>query len=372
MKTKANHPFIYFFIEPNVVFVYNIKTQNYLTASELVSVAEWETFELNHEDEFARFDHEESKPLEGRVYLMKQDDRNIMLKEINKQIQKHRNLSNINKELSKSFHIVSSESAAGSLKVGLDQPKNVIAFPDLFSIGPMWKLEEKVGQTFRYEWLFENINSSENDDEYENKFTNALLEIEGIPDQVPIYIWYANNADEQSGVHFIVHLLRDRVNEVFLLHSTDLYNTYISRKDDAQSVFHTSQIRPKNLKSIFERFKPLIPLSTKDRIQMQRKWRTLGQSKEILRLWCNEDLISVPEDHYDPLIVNTLKQLHNEQVNKDFIKAGRVIGEIVIQMDGMISDFFLEYRIRHLIYSGVFELKGIPKSMNHYSVKLRS
>ncbi|MBT2697541.1 hypothetical protein J7E79_08970 [Bacillus sp. ISL-40] len=27
--------------------------------------------------------------------------------------------------------------------------------------------------------------------------------------------------------------------------------------------------------------------------------------------------------------------------------------------------------MRHLIYSGFLELKGIPRSMRHYSVKLR-
>ncbi|TQR38069.1 DUF3658 domain-containing protein [Brevibacillus brevis] len=36
-----------------------------------------------------------------------------------------------------------------------------------------------------------------------------------------------------------------------------------------------------------------------------------------------------------------------------------------------MGDFFLEYRIRHLIYSGVLELKGIPKSMRHYSIRIR-
>ena len=50
---------------------------------------------------------------------------------------------------------------------------------------------------------------------------------------------------------------------------------------------------------------------------------------------------------------------------------GMVIGEVLSGMNGLINAFFLEYRIRHLIYSGVLELKGIPKSMRHYSVKLR-
>lgn len=50
---------------------------------------------------------------------------------------------------------------------------------------------------------------------------------------------------------------------------------------------------------------------------------------------------------------------------------GTVIDETVKKMDESANVFFLEYRIRHLIYSWVLELKGIPKSMRHYSVKLR-
>ncbi|WP_238323482.1 DUF3658 domain-containing protein [Planococcus antarcticus] len=30
----------------------------------------------------------------------------------------------------------------------------------------------------------------------------------------------------------------------------------------------------------------------------------------------------------------------------------------------------MEYRIRYLVYNGTFEIKGIPKSMRHYRVKL--
>jgi hypothetical protein len=85
----------------------------------------------------------------------------------------------------------------------------------------------------------------------------------------------------------------------------------------------------------------------------------------------NNEIIGVNENHYDPLIINTIEMLHQEQEKKDFIKTGEVIGEILSAMKGGINAFFLEYRIRHLMYSGVLVPKGIPKSMGHYSVKLQ-
>jgi len=41
-------------------------------------------------------------------------------------------------------------------------------------------------------------------------------------------------------------------------------------------------------------------------------------------------------------------------------------------MDEFVGIFFLEYRIRHLIYSGMLELKGIPKSLWNYSIRKRN
>ncbi|WP_423778625.1 DUF3658 domain-containing protein [Enterococcus faecium] len=40
-------------------------------------------------------------------------------------------------------------------------------------------------------------------------------------------------------------------------------------------------------------------------------------------------------------------------------------------MPQYIGDQFLEYRVRHLIVNGQFEIKGVPKAMRYYSVRLR-
>ena len=363
-------PFIYFFIEPNVVFVYRVETQKYVTVSDVSEIGEWQTYELNQGEEFDTFQHERSKPLEGRGYFIKQDDMNKMVEVINKNIQIQRRSSSFSDKAS--VHIVSPEFAAGSLRVGIKQPKKVIGFPDSFSIGPLWKLEEKIGQTFREEWLNDNINFEQEDYEYQNKFTNTLREIEDISEQVPIYLWYGNNAGEQIGLRYILYLLRNKENEIFLMNSTELYERYITSKEQSEAIFHTGQIEPKDLGYLFEKYNENKPLSNKSRLQFQSEWESLSQTKEVLRIWRKGKIIGVPEDHYDSLIITALDKLHNEQGKIDFIKTGTVIGEIVEKLDKTVELFYLEFRIRHLIYSGVLELKGIPKSMRHYSVKIRS
>ncbi len=314
-------------MEPNVVFVYKIETDKYLSLSELREVGEWQTYEINHPEEFSTFNHEESKPLEGRGYSIGHDDNTSMLDIINKQIQKHRIF-----DTTIPVHIAISESTAGCIRYGLKRPKVVIGFPDFFSYGPVWRLDEKIGQTFRFEWLYEHINTEQEDYEFENKFTNTLLELEDIPEGVPIYLWTANNAGEQTGFRLILQLLKGKGNEVFLLNTSDLSQQTFNIQDAEQIYTHTSQIEPKKLRLLYEENKAAKPLTNEDRLKYQVEWIELSGTKEVLRLWVNNEIVNFPEHHFDQLIINTMEKLHNEQENKDFIKTARVIGAILAEI----------------------------------------
>jgi hypothetical protein len=348
MKVRTNYPFIYFLIEPNVIFVYKIDSKDYLKVEELSLSGEWTTFELTDTDDFATFYHQEREPLIGRGYFLQQSVKYLMTEKINQLIQKHR----IKKP--SPVHIVSSDSAAGSLRYGLERPKTVIGFSAVFSIGPIWQLVHKTGQSLRNEWINENINFGMNDFEYENMFANKLLEIDDIQAQSPIYLWAANNGDEQTGLRFILYLLKNKSNDVFLIDT--------SKEDDKR---FTAEMHPEELRDLFNKAQK--PLSLEERIQYQQEWEALAETKGLLRLWQNERIEEVPVDYYDTLIINTIKEIHLS----DFIKAGRVVGTVLSRMDEMVSDAFLEYRLRYLIYNGALALKGIPKSMRHYSVKVR-
>lgn len=358
MESKENYPFIYFLMESNTVFVYEIKTHNYLNALDLIDYSEWKAYELQHQALFEKFNHEESELIEGWGSYLEHDELCNLVEIINDCIQKHRSVDQ--RLTTQSVHIVSSESAAGSVRVALAPPKHVIGFPDCFSIGPLWSLEEKRGQAFRNDWLFENINDGQ-EDVYQNKFTNTLREIEDISNHVPIYIWYGNNAEEQCGLRFFLYLLRNKSNETFLINTTEHSKTNCA----------TSQLNAQQLAQLFENIKGKDPLTTKDRLIYQNGWETLSQTKDVLRLWINNEIKAVPDKYFDSLILKTIERLHNEQAIKDFIKTGTVIAELLPLMDETPSVFFLEFRIRFLVYSGVLALKGIPKSMRHYSVKLR-
>ncbi|MDI2588837.1 DUF3658 domain-containing protein [Psychrobacillus sp. NEAU-3TGS] len=235
----------------------------------------------------------------------------------------------------------------------------------------MGELDKKTGQTSRKDWLIENINI-EQEVEYPVKFSNTLREIEDIPSEVPIYIWYGNNANEQICMRFLVYLLKDKTSELFLINSTDLYEKHLRTQKQQLHIFNTSQMESQDIKILFEKNNKATPLSEKERSHLQLEWEALAQTKEVLRIWNNGEIKGVPENYVDSTILHRIEDLQKQQGNNDFIKTGKVLEELFVQMDGFVDIFFLEYRIRHLIYSGFLEIKGIPKSLWNYSVRMRN
>ncbi|WP_404457227.1 DUF1835 domain-containing protein [Oceanobacillus kapialis] len=269
-------------------------------------------------------------------------------------------------------HMVCGPSSAGSLKVGLGDENKVIGFPDYFSFGPIYELHKGVGRERRYEWLRNHLNYGDDyiEEDYERKFSETLKEIDAIPDSIPIVLWTAENADEQTGARYLLYLLKAKKNDVYMINTTlafqELYNTR-----EYQYFFpRTAWVDPEKLNTIYQK-KVSNPLTEEERVQFEQEWLTLLETKEVLRVWENNTIKGKTVDYYDKLILTAARKLHAEQREKDFIKSARLIGQVYGQLDEGIMDTFLEYRVRTLIYNGFFEIKGIPKAMRYYSVKLK-
>lgn len=366
--TRAIYPVVYFLLEQNIVLVYRIETEKYVTGADLIESGNMETYNVESAEDFESFVHTERKAVEGSSIFLNQRDMDKIAEEINSQIQKNRQSKNDGNQAIP-VHIVTSESAAGSLRAGLDRPKTVIGFPDAFSIGPLWKVPEKEGLDLRSEWLYDNINSEQEDHEYERKFRNALLQIEDIAPDAPVYIWYGDNAEEQTGLRFYLYLLRNKTNRIYLMNTMELYEKYIA-VEDGSAYFHTGFLDAKTLKLFFEKEQEREPLSEEKRVYWHKEWTALNETEEVLRIWKDEKIKAVPADYHDSLITLKLENLHQQQDSKDFILTAQVIGEIAAEQMEFVDYSYLEYRVRELLYTGVIEIKGVPKSMRHYRIRL--
>ena len=281
-------------------------------------------------------------------------------------------VNNLIKREYEAIHIVCGESTAGSLRVGLGYKNKVIGFPDDFAIGPILELHKDVGRAFRYEWLKDHINISMDyiEEEYESWLSKTIGEIDEIPNNIPIVIWTAENAQEQTGIRYILQLLQNKTNDIFLVNTSIAFQELFNTSEVTYIISHSGGVHPEKLQLIYDK-KLTTPLSNEERSRFNKEWAALADTKEVLRIWENEEIKGVPETYFDRLIITTAQKQHQEQGKRDFIKSARLIGEVLGILNGSVSDAFLEYRVRCLIYRGAFEIKGIPKAMRYYSVKLR-
>lgn len=278
----------------------------------------------------------------------------------------------------KAIHIIFDDAASGSLKavlkeMELQNDEKVISFSDLFSIGPIWKLNEKRGLSQRYNWLKNHINFDDESyiDEYQADFNKTTLKINAIPENRPIIIWTGENSHEQTAVRFVLYLLKDKTNDIFLIESTKIYKIQFDIPDTEIFPLHTGEMSHERLRPIYEKNRTAHQLSQEERKQFEEEWEELSNKQEVLRIWKNGEIHSVEESFYDDYIINSAKKLQSEHEYKEFMKSASVIGEVIGNINQFMGDIYIEYRLRHLILKGVFEIEGIPKGMRYYSVKLR-
>ncbi|WP_409271747.1 DUF1835 domain-containing protein [Neobacillus sp. SCS-31] len=275
------------------------------------------------------------------------------------------------------FHIVFGESTLHMLKhvlktAGKAHKEQVIGFRDLFAIGPLSGLDEEAGISNRHEWLKNHIHNDQDYlDEYISKMENAIEAVKVIPEGVPVYVWAGENAHEQTGASFAMHLLRGKKNDVSLFNTTARFRDKYNTEEIEYRPLHTGECHPEKLWSIFEENRNNMSFTPENRIKFESEWKEISAGDAILRIWEAGKVCNVGEDYFDQILIRIAQELSRKKLKKDFWMAARIIGEAIGQIEQYVGDSFLEYRLRHLITAGVFEVRGSTKAMRYYSVKLR-
>ncbi|MEF7563676.1 DUF1835 domain-containing protein [Bacillus infantis] len=274
------------------------------------------------------------------------------------------------------IHILFGESPAGSLKnafrdMGIYEQERVVFFRDIFSVGPVWMLHEESGRENRIEWMKDLISDDyEEYPEYRNKFEKTIRQIQDIPDGSHIIIWHGDNAHEQTGLQYVVYLLKGKNIDISAINTTKAGEEMFPDKKVKFTPLHTGEISPETLQLIWE--SPFGKwLTDHDREHLEKEWLILSEDRANLRVWRNQLIHSFPEDYYDTFIKSRAEKLHAKQKEKDFMKSARLIGDVLGRLDQYVGDEFLEYRLKKMIAAGVFEAEGSLLAMRFYSVRLR-
>ncbi|MGJ7922946.1 DUF1835 domain-containing protein [Neobacillus sp. LXY-4] len=273
------------------------------------------------------------------------------------------------------IHILFGAAASEGFKValmerGLDKKEQVISFWDIFSVGPVWQLHKENGVELRFEWMKNCISDGYEFLDYQQRYKKTLNKINSIPEGTHITIWTSENAHEQSGLRYVMFLLKEKNIDITVMSTTKAFEELFPVKKVKYTPLDTGEISPEKLQIIYEKGQGQF-LSDHDKEQLQKDWLSLSENQGVLRIWRNGRIHSVPEDYYDELMIKRAKKLHGKQNPKAFMKSARLIGDMLGHVNQYIGDAFLEYRLKKLIEKGIFESEGSLEAMRYYSVKLR-
>ncbi|MGG1675694.1 DUF1835 domain-containing protein [Neobacillus sp. NRS-1170] len=257
-------------------------------------------------------------------------------------------------------------------EMGFDKEEPVITFQDNFAVGPIKKLHEENGNKTRFEWTKNSFHNHEEEfEEYYEIFQRAIIQINAIPNEVPIQIWVSENAHEQTGLLFVLYLLRARTNSISIINTAKVYGDLFKKKAKKYAPFYSSGIILEDLKAIYESVQESSRYLTVDeRSHFETEWLNLSEVSGTLRLWENGEIVSVSENYYDEFIIEMAKKLSGKRKKKVFFHALRLIGEVYGRIEQYVGDDFLEYRLRKLIEYGIFEYEGSLEAMRTYSIRL--
>lgn len=220
----------------------------------------------------------------------------------------------------------------------------------------------------RYAWLQQAMpDPYQGWPEDEDNFIRTTEKLQALPAGSHVCVWTCENASEQTMLSYIAYLLRDKRSDISVVNTAHAYQQLFARPNIQYEVLHTGELPPEKLEVIYESGCGTC-LSDHEREHLEQGWLQLAATPEPLRIWRNGRIHSLPEDYYDPYMIKHAKRLGNK---REFMKASRIIGEVLGHLDQYLGNAFLEYRLRSLVQQGVFEAEGSLAAMRLYRVKLR-
>lgn len=279
------------------------------------------------------------------------------------------------------LHIIFGDSAGGGLKMalrqlGLSPGHQVLVLRERYEMGPLAGWEQPEGRAERREWLRErlNLHDSESDAELEEEYQLKQSEyLAALPPDVPVTIWSGCNGCEQTGLRHAVYLLRNHRNAIHVIAPDRDSHLLFDTATAVQDYRHSGEIIPEKLAAIYRHNEAAAPLSSGERDKLVQEWLDLTAAGEELqyRIWEAGQLKAVGVDYFDEYLLGKARELQSWRKEGEFMKAARVIGEALGYTEQYVGDEFLEYRLRELIYRGLLEIKGVPKAMRYYSVRVK-
>ncbi len=265
--------------------------------------------------------------------------------------------------MDKYVHIVFWDSAAGTLKYFFENNESeykgeVINFREDHSTGPLFEIDTEKGLKKRIEWFEKMLKAVSEYDYFKDivkDFIDTYEDIKNIDLDSKIVIWCGENTVDQVGLRYLSTLFRNR--ELYEVNVSDSYiNGYDGKRYKPRALGECS---PEAIEHLILTMKKIEKEKHKNLVN---EWEILRTSKENLRVLKNNNLIGVDESYYDEDILSNC--------TFNFQKASRVIGSTMGNSDQLVSDMYIDYRVRKLVESGKVEYRGKLETMRDFEIKV--
>lgn len=268
------------------------------------------------------------------------------------------------------IHLIFGAAATTSLKHALRKKDDrVIGFPIDFSIGPITDIHKESGIHDYFSWLNSSFHTMwrylEGDQTTYYYSLRKLLEIE---DGEQVTIWTCENATEQIGLRISCYLLKDKEVDLSYINTFQAIKDYTKHMDIKIDIRQTADCNAEQLIHFYEH--STYPITEKMKNDYVRDGKNLLDSKSVVRTWWNGEIVEDVETRDDSFILDCANRLHNENGNQEFINATKVIGEVLGRSEHLVSDIWIEYRIRSLIQSNQLAYEGDLQAMRKYKIKV--
>ncbi len=281
-------------------------------------------------------------------------------------------------------HIVFGDSVYGVMKMvlesnGLFAKQKIIVLHENYAIGPLC-LNTREGRFQRSTWFKHHIAEAENLDSDESDIEQAYLElldqVASITPEAQVIIWADDNEVEEIGLRHAVYLLKDLPNQIVwcnpCVQAENLYT--LDHPESMCKYRHSGEIGVRAMEYVLHHMEHAVVLSSEYRQQLAAEWTELSSHSSVLRILEKGRIVHVSPDYFDYEILRRLDAVstYTDSEGYEFCRATRIVGEVLGHSDHVIGDYYYEYRLREMIYSGILEIQGIPAAMRYYSVRRKS
>ncbi|TAM93935.1 MAG: DUF1835 domain-containing protein [Chitinophagaceae bacterium] len=172
-----------------------------------------------------------------------------------------------------------------------------------------------------------------------------------------IWIWAAQNARDVCGYYALLHPLSSFLGRVHLIYLNNL-----PFMNDKGGIFYPSQLS-EILPKEFLKARKLAREITAAEVEIDgEEWNRLKEENASIRILEGAKKISSkPDDYFDKELINRCRL--------DYMKAWRLVNQIIQKSKDHINEDFLYWRLQELINNGTFNAKEAFKNLRDSEVK---